>query len=80
MKIDFEYNTPNGKFRDALYLPDDNTYTESQIEAMKKERLDNWLLFLENSLSSEPQTIEVDGIVYEKVEIDGQTLLKPLGA
>lgn len=43
MKIDFCFETQFGKFCDALHLPDDHTYTDAEIEAMKQERLDNWL-------------------------------------
>jgi len=43
MKIDFEFNTPHGLFRDALHLPDDQTLTEAEIEAMKQQRVDNWI-------------------------------------
>ena len=43
MKIDFEFQTPHGLFRDALHLPDDHGLTDEQIEAMKKERVDNWI-------------------------------------
>jgi hypothetical protein len=30
--------------------------------------------------SVEPDTVEIDGVTYEKVEIDGQTVLKPVEA
>jgi hypothetical protein len=30
-----------------LYLPEDHTFTDEQITAMKQERLDNWLAFIE---------------------------------
>lgn len=43
MKIDFEFQTEHGLFRDALHLPDDHGMTAEQIEAMKAERRDNWL-------------------------------------
>lgn len=43
MKIDFEFQTQHGVFRDALHLPDDHGLTEEQIQTMKQERLDNWL-------------------------------------
>jgi len=43
MKIDFEFQTEHGLFRDALHLPDDHGLTEEQIEAMKTERRDNWI-------------------------------------
>ena len=48
IKIDFEFETQYGVFRDALYLPDDHTFTDEQITAMKQERLDNWLFVVEN--------------------------------
>ena len=43
MKIDFEFDTPHGVFRDALHLPDDHTFTDAQIQAMKQQRVDNWI-------------------------------------
>lgn len=78
IKIDFEFTTPYGKFRDALHLPDDHSFTDEQITAMKQERLDNWLFAVENPPAPEPETVEIDGVIYEKVEIDGQTVLKPV--
>ena len=43
MKIDFSFDTAHGKFADALHLPDDHTLTDAEIEAMKQQRLDNWI-------------------------------------
>jgi hypothetical protein len=43
MKIDFEFTTPHGMFRDALHLPDDHTFTDEEIQAMKQQRVDNWI-------------------------------------
>ena len=43
MKIDFEFQTPYGLFRDALHLPDNHGLTNEQIEAMKAQRRDNWI-------------------------------------
>ena len=44
MKIDFEFESPYGVFRDALYFSDDGVLpSEAEIEAMKKQRFDNWL-------------------------------------
>ena len=48
MKIDFEFTTPYGVFRDALYLNDDHQLTEAEIDALKQERLDTWLHVIEN--------------------------------
>lgn len=39
----FEFDTEFGVFRDALHLADDHTYSEIELNAMKQERLDNWL-------------------------------------
>lgn len=43
MKIDFEFQTPYGLFRDALHLPDDHTFTDDEIQTMKQQRVDNWI-------------------------------------
>jgi hypothetical protein len=43
MKIDFSFDTQYGKFADALHLPDNHTFTDSEIEEMKQQRLDNWI-------------------------------------
>ena len=43
VKIDFEFDTPHGVFRDALHLPDDHGMTDEQIDAMKQQRVDNWI-------------------------------------
>lgn len=78
MKIDFEFQTPHGKFADALHLPDDHTFSDAEIEAMKEQRRDNWIAVV-TTPPVEPETIEIDGVMYERVEVDGQTLLKPVG-
>lgn len=43
VKIDFQFDSPYGRFADALHLPDDHGLTEAEIEALKQQRLDNWL-------------------------------------
>lgn len=43
MKLDFEFQTEHGLFRDALHLADDHSFTEADIEAMKQQRVDNWI-------------------------------------
>jgi hypothetical protein len=80
MKIDFEFTTPYGVFRDALYLDDNHQLTEAEINALKQERLDNWLDAVENPPTSEPETVEIDGVLYENVDVDvdGQIVLKPV--
>jgi hypothetical protein len=78
IKIDFEFQTKYGKFRDALHLPDNHGFSDEQIAAMQQERLDNWLLAVENPPEPEPETVEIGGVIYEKIEINGQIVLNPL--
>jgi hypothetical protein len=79
MKIDFDFITAHGIFRDALTLPDDQTYTDDEIQSMKQQRVDNWIAVV-TAPAIEPDTVEIDGVTYEKIEIDGQTVLKPVEA
>lgn len=79
MKVDFEFTTTYGVYRDALYLADDHTLSAAEIEALKQERLDNWIYAVENPPEPPPvNTIELDGVMYEKIDVDGQIVLKPL--
>lgn len=59
MKIDFEFETIHGMYRDALHLPDDHTFTDDEIQAMKQQRLDNWFAFL-TATSSDFGVIDVE--------------------
>ena len=44
MKIDFEFDTPYGKFADALWFSDDEpTPSDAEIEILKQQRLNDWL-------------------------------------
>lgn len=43
MVIEFEFDTEYGLYRDALHLPDDHGLTEAEIQALKQERVDNWI-------------------------------------
>jgi hypothetical protein len=78
MKIDFEFETQYGKFADALYFEDDAIPDDATIEAMKQERLSNWIAIV--TAPPAPQYVEIDGVQYEKIQLDGQTVLKPVGA
>ena len=46
IQIIFEFETQYGVFRDALYLPEDHGLTGAEIDALKQERLDNWVAFV----------------------------------
>ena len=66
MKIDFEFDTPHGKFRDALHLPDNHGLSDAEIEAMKVQRRDNWIAVVTapSVEEPEPEFVEVDGVKY----------------
>lgn len=68
IKIDFQFETPHGKFADALHLPDDHAFTEEEIQAMKEQRRDNWIAVVNAPPTPEPEPeyIEIDGVRYVK--------------
>lgn len=47
IKIDFEQETVHGIYRDAITLPDDHTLTDAEIEAIKQQRVNNWISMIE---------------------------------
>lgn len=73
MKIDFEFDTPHGVFRDALHLPDGRTFSEAEIQDMKEQRRDNWIAIVTAPPVEEPEQeyIEIDGVRYVKVVDNG---------
>lgn len=66
VKIDFEFDTPHGVFRDALHLPHDHAFTEDEIQAMKEQRRDNWIAVVTAPPVEEPtpEYVEIDGVRY----------------
>lgn len=77
IKIDFELESDYGVFRDAIYLPEDHTMTDAEIEAMKQQRLDNWLA----AVNSTSQVEELVGPPEEgPITIGGETYEKLNGA
>ena len=68
MKIDFEFDTAHGKFRDALHLPDNHGLSDAEIEAMKVQRRDNWVAVVTapSVEEPEPEFVEIDGVRYIK--------------
>lgn len=70
IKIDFEFETEYGVFRDALHLQDDHAFTDDEIQAMKNERVDKWITAITApsvEAPAPPDFIEVDGVKYAKV-------------
>ena len=79
IKIDFEFDTEYGIYRDALHLEDDHTYLEEEITAMKQERLDNWIAFITAPPPIEilpPEYTIVDSIPADAVLVEDS----PVGA
>lgn len=69
MKIDFEFDTSHGVFRDALHLPDDHSFTDVEIELMKQQRRDNWIAVVTAPPPEEVvNTIDIAGETYTKLE------------
>ena len=60
MEIRFTYETKYGAFSDALILPDDHTFTESELTSMKEQRKDNWVAHIDST--------QVDNITEEVSE------------
>lgn len=58
MKIDFEFNTQYGKFCDALHFADDQVPDAETIEAIKKQRLDNWIAVITAPSVEEPSVAD----------------------
>lgn len=75
MKIDFEFTTKHGVFRDAIYLADDHNLTQEEIDAIKQQRLDNWIAAVEappveavETVTETPTSIQIAGELYQKLE------------
>ena len=46
IKIRYEFQTAEGVYRDELWLEDDHQLQEADIEAIKQDRLQKWLITL----------------------------------
>jgi hypothetical protein len=56
VKIDFEFDSQYGVFRDALHLPEDHGLSDAEIQALKQQRFDNWLAIVNApSVESPPE-------------------------
>lgn len=54
VKIDFEFDSQYGVFRDALHLPDDHGLSDDEVQALKQQRFDNWLAIVNPSPVESP--------------------------
>jgi hypothetical protein len=66
IKIDFEKTDGTYTFRDAIWLPDNHTMTDDEIESLKEERFQNWL----SIINTPPQDI-TEPFLPEEPPIDG---------
>ena len=58
IKIDFEFQTDHGLYRDALYFSDDCNPSDSEIEVIKQQRLQAWITLIENSTTIEAEIVD----------------------
>jgi hypothetical protein len=65
MEIRFSYETKYGMFSDALILPDDHTFTESEITSMKEQRRDNWVAYIDSTQVENTPQEQVTEVVSE---------------
>lgn len=76
IKIDFEKTDGIHIFSDAIWLENDHTFTEEEIEAMKQSRFDNWITFI-NTPAPVIEPILAECLVHpDYVEIDGVRYIK----
>lgn len=56
--IDFQFDSEYGTFKDALVLPDDHGFTDTQLNEMKQTRLDNWITVITTPVEETEETTE----------------------
>jgi len=69
MQIRFTFETEFGAFSDALHLDDDHTFTEAEVEAMKQERLANWLVVV-NPSPEQIEAMRLQQLALEEAAVD----------
>lgn len=71
-KIDFEFETQYGVFRDAIHVPEGVVLSESDLDSLKLERLNNWVAAITTPAdvpsTDIPEYIEVDGVKYVRAQ------------
>lgn len=66
MKIDFEFITQYGTFKDCLNLEDDVSYSDEEIDAMKQQRLNNWLQIVDAASQLSLEEIETRNLAIQQ--------------
>jgi hypothetical protein len=65
IKIDFEKTDGTYYYRDALWLPEDHTYTDADLETMKQQRFDRWIAVVTAppvDLPPDPAAVPAEGV------------------
>ena len=57
--IDFSFHSQYGTFADALVLEDDHGLTQEEINAMQRQRFDNWVAIITAPPTEETPSEEV---------------------
>ena len=68
VKIDFEFDSEHGVYRDAIVLDENHGLSDSQIEEMKQARFDNWKAHIEAASEVTEEEIEVAQNTEEQTE------------
>jgi len=66
MQIIFEYDHNGAIFRGALNLPDDHTYTDDELEAMKQAHISDWLTAITDPLPPKYVLDEHGEVLYDE--------------
>ena len=70
MIINFSFDTPYGKFADALHLGNE-LLSDAEIEAMKQARLDNWIAAITAPVKEVPvEEVPIEEVPVEEVPVE----------
>jgi hypothetical protein len=68
VKIDFEFDSEHGVYRDAIVLDENHGLSDSQIEEIKQTRFDNWKAHIEAASEVTEEEIEAAQDTEEQTE------------
>ena len=66
IKIDFEMTDGTYNYRDALYLPEDHSFSDADIEQMKQDRFARWIAVV----TAPPVEVIIEEPVAEEATVD----------
>lgn len=72
IRVPFQVETQYGMYCDALHFPEDQVPPDDEIERLKQERVDNWIVFITTPPVMAPDPpVEVIDPPVEEVPQDG---------